>query len=266
MMMLPRKTILVVDDEPLTRAGISRTLEAWSAGRYHILSAESGTQALELMSGQQVHLLITDIRMPELSGLHVVETLRSRGQSPVVIVVSGHPDFQYAQTAIQLGIVNYLLKPLHKRKLLDAVEQALRIEEERQRVETLERMVDQRLMYTKTDDRHYSEPVRQAIRYVEEHLQTLLGLSEVAGSIHLNPSYFSVLFKEQTGLTFSEYVTRSRLQRAKELLLHTKLPIAEISEQVGYQTAKYFMKLFREYEGKSPGQYRKEAFNEDSQI
>lgn len=260
------KTILIVDDEPLTRAGISKTLETWSAGRYRILSADSGAEALDIMSHQPVHLLITDIRMPELSGLHMVEALRSRGQKPVVIIVSGHPDFQYAQTAIQLGVVNYLLKPVHKRKLLDAAEQALRIEEERQRVETMEKMVDQRLMHTKADGRLYSPPVQQAVRYVEEHLQTLLGLTEVANHIHLNPSYLSALFKEQTGITFSEYVTRSRLQRAKELLLQTKLTIAEISEQVGYQTPKYFITLFRDYEGKSPSQYRKDMLKEDRET
>jgi two-component system response regulator YesN len=252
------KTILVVDDEPLTRNGISKTLEAWSAGRHHILCADNGTEALEIMNHRPVHLLITDIRMPELSGLQVVETLRGKGQKPVVIVVSGYPDFQYAQTAIQLGVVNYLLKPIRKHKLLEAAEQALRIEEERERVETMEKLVDPRLMHAKNESQHYSPPVQQAVRYVEEHLQESLGMREVANRIHLNPSYFSALFKEQTGLTFSEYVTRSRLQRAKELLLQTRLPVADISDRVGYQTAKYFIKLFKEYEGKSPSQYRKD--------
>lgn len=113
-MIPPSKTILIVDDEPLTREGIRKTLEAWSIGRYHIISSSNGAEALEVLNTRPVHLLITDIRMPEISGLQVVEDSRSTGHKPVVIVISGHPDFQYAQTAIQLGVVNYLLKPIKR--------------------------------------------------------------------------------------------------------------------------------------------------------
>ncbi|MFD0695566.1 response regulator [Paenibacillus sp. GCM10027628] len=253
------KTILVVDDEPLTREGICKSLESWSAGRHQILSSSNGSEALELLKTRLVHLLITDIRMPELSGLQVVEATQGILHKPVVIIISGHPDFQYAQSAIQLGVVNYLLKPVQRSKLLDAVEQALRIEEERGRVEAMEKIVDSRLMQAKIEANHYSPPVQQALTYVEEHLTEPLGMREIANQIHLNPSYFSALFKEQTGFTFSEFVTRSRVQKAKELLLQTRLTIADISEQVGYQTPKYFIKIFKDYEGISPNQYRKQV-------
>lgn len=133
-------------------------------------------------------------------------------------------------------------------------------------METMEKMVDSRLMQAKTVSMNYSPSVRQAVLYVEEHLQEPLGMSEVAGHIHLNPSYFSALFKEQTGFTFSEYVTRSRIQKAKELLLQTRLTIADISEQIGYQTSKYFIKLFKDYEGISPNQYRKQANENEENI
>ncbi|WP_166244679.1 response regulator [Paenibacillus turpanensis] len=260
------KTILIVDDEPLTRSGIHKTLETWSAGKYKILSTDNGAEALEIIRSQVINLLITDIRMPEITGLQLVESMQKRGQKPVVIVISGHADFHYAQSALQLGVVNYLVKPIQKRKLLEAVEGALQIEEEWERVETLERMADPQLLQAKLESQQYSEPVQQAVRYVEQHLQEPLGMREVAMHIHLNPSYFSALFKEQTGFTFSEYVTRSRLQRAKELLLQTRLPISDIAEQVGYQTPKYFIKLFKEYEGKSPSQFRKELKQEDDEI
>ncbi|MFC0216180.1 response regulator [Paenibacillus chartarius] len=261
-----QKAILIVDDEPLTRNGINRTLEAWSAGKYRILCADNGIEALRMLKTQLIHVLITDIRMPEMTGLQMVETLQAGGHKPVVIVISGHPDFQYAQTAIQLGVVNYLLKPINKRKLLEAVEQALRLEEGRERMEALEKIADHKLLHAMADDQRYSDPVKQAVRYIEEHLQEQLGLSEVAAQVHLNPSYFSALFKEQMGLTFSEFTTRSRLQRAKELLLQTRLPITDIAEKVGYQTSKYFIKLFKDYEGKSPSQYRKEMYTDDQEI
>ena len=76
---------------------------------------------------------------------------------------------------------------------------------------------------------------------MERHLGESLTMSDMAQRLHLNASYFSVLFKEQAGLRFSEYLQRLRLQRSKELLLRTRLSVGEIAEDVGYQTGKYFI-------------------------
>lgn len=91
-------------------------------------------------------------------------------------------------------------------------------------------------------------------------------MRDTAEQLHMNASYLSVLFKEQTGLTFSEYATRRKVQKAKELLSTTRLPIQEIAGQVGYQTSKYFVKVFRQLEGISPGQYRKSNAHKETTI
>ncbi|UFJ43291.1 response regulator [Brevibacillus humidisoli] len=253
------KTILIVDDEPRTRLGLQTTLEVWAAGRYDILSTAGGDEALEVLNQRKVHLLLTDIRMPEMTGLKLIEVLQQKAEKPVIIIISAYSEFEYAQQAIRLGVVNYLLKPLNKGKLIEAVEQGLEVEANRERAGIIEKVVDDRLIAIKKEDRNSRSPIREAMRYVDENLKSPLSLREVADHVHLNASYFSVLFKEQTNLTFGEYVTRSRLQLAKSLLLTTKLPIAAIAEEVGYQTAKYFIKLFKEYEGITPNQFRKRA-------
>jgi len=256
------KTILVVDDEPRTREGVRKTLEAWSAGKYNIVLAESGVEALEWLDSNQANLLITDIRMPEIGGLELVEKLSSLAHPPVVIIISGHPEFDYAQKALQFGVVEYLLKPLDKTKLVEAVEKGLQREQAMNRIERMEKLVDVKLMETAQEDKTYSAQVREALQFVDSHLGEAITMREVAEHIHANASYFSVLFKEQTGLTFSDYLTRRRIQRAKELLTNTQLSVAEIAEQAGYQTAKYFVKVFRSHENKSPSQYRQS--NKDS--
>ena len=63
------KTILIVDDEPRTREGVRKTLEAWSSGRRRIVTASSGVEALEWSQDQVAHLVVTDIRMPEIGDL-----------------------------------------------------------------------------------------------------------------------------------------------------------------------------------------------------
>lgn len=252
------KTILVVDDEPRTREGLSRILTTWCEGRHEILIASNGRQALEILHNVPVHLLITDIRMPEVNGMHLIDTLLKEPyeHKPVVIVISGYADFDYAQKALQLGVVDYLLKPFRRLELIQSVENAMQIDDQRTRVERMSKIVDAKLLETDPSDLQVNDSIKEAKRFVDEHLHEALSLRQVAEHVHLNSSYFSVLFKEQLRVTFSEYITRCRVQKARELLLHTKLPIAEISEQVGYKTAKYFTTIFKEYEGVSPGQFR----------
>src|SRR5690606_37136931 len=102
----------IVDDEPRTRLGIQKTLTAWAAGRYRIESAASGVEALDWLRDNTAHILITDVRMPEVDGLQMLTELTVSGQKPVVIVISGYAEFEYAKKSLQLGAFEYLLKPL----------------------------------------------------------------------------------------------------------------------------------------------------------
>lgn len=214
----------------------------------------------------RANLVVTDIRMPGIGGLELIGKLNESLHPPVVIVISGHSEFDYAHRALQFGVVDYLLKPLDKAKLVQAVETALEREEKQVRIQRMERLVDSKLLETIQEEKLYNIQIQEALKYVDEHLHQTMYMKEVADHLHLNASYFSVLFKEQTGITFSEYLTRRRVQRAKELLLGTALTIAEISEQVGYQTAKYFIKVFRDQENMSPSQYRQQAADLGEQI
>lgn len=265
-MNLSNRTILVVDDEPRTRQGIKQTLEVWAAGRYTVETADNGVEARERLLRERVHLLITDVRMPEVSGLDLIRSLKGQVRKPVIIVISGYAEFHYVQQAMQLGAVNYLLKPLDKGELLQVVEGALKRDEEEQRREKLEKLVDHKLMDIDPDTAGMGEPVKEALAYVEKHLHEQLTMAEIAGRIHLNASYFSVLFKEQTGVSFSEYVSRLRVQRAKELLLQTSLSVGEIGERVGYRTDKYFIKVFKSLEEMSPSRYRQQMTGRQKEI
>ena len=197
--------------------------------------------------------------MPGMSGLDLVQALREKKGNwmPPVILISGYAEFEYAHRAIHLGVVDYLLKPVSDRKLVEAVERALADYENRIRVGLMEKLVDPVLIDASRQLGDAGDAVAEAVRLIDEHLAEPLRLKDIADQVHLNPSYFSVLFKEKTGITFSDYVTRRRMQRAKELLVKTNLPIRDIAQKVGYIHVKYFNKMFREYEHCSPGVYRK---------
>lgn len=98
--------------------------------------------------------------------------------------------------------------------------------------------------------------VLDAYQYVSLHLDQRIGLEEVAEHLHLNASYFSRLFKKETGETFIEYVIRTKMERAKELLDQTGHSVAKICELLGYDNQSYFIKLFKGYAGMTPAEYR----------
>jgi two-component system, response regulator YesN len=255
--MLNTKNILIVDDEPRTRQGLQKILETWANGNYQLFTASNGEEAMEVMQQQKVHILITDIRMPEITGLQLLKIAKDQSIDPVIIVISAYSEFEYAQEALRLGVINYLLKPISKKVLIEAVEGAVLAVEKQERAGMIEKVVDTKLIDANTQNHSNREPIRKAIDYINDHLQNELTQKEVADHVHLNASYLSVLFKEHVKVNFSEYVTRRRIQRAKELLMSTNLPINDIAEQSGYKTAKYFIKIFKELEDITPSAYRK---------
>ncbi|MBU9721526.1 MULTISPECIES: response regulator transcription factor [Bacillaceae] len=254
------KTVLIVDDEPRTRRGVMKVLDAWAGDKLELITASSAAEAIQVFTNKKVNLIITDIKMPEMTGLGMLDVLKKH--KPVVIIMSAYSEFDYAQEAIRLGVVNYLLKPVAKDKLVDAVEKALKEDEMRERAVLMQVAFDEDLVQGKEDGdiegMASASPIKEVMTYIDDNLDHQLSLSEVAERVHLNPSYLSALFKEKTNLNFSQYVTRSRIQKAKHLLLTTELTINEISEAVGYQTPKYFTRLFKESVEMTPNQFRKE--------
>ncbi|TBL73965.1 response regulator transcription factor [Paenibacillus thalictri] len=106
-------------------------------------------------------------------------------------------------------------------------------------------------------DQSKCKPVLDAQQYVAVNLDKRISLEEMAEQLYLNPSYFSRLFKRETGETFIEYVTRMKMERAKELLDLTQEPMCVICESLGYDSQSYFIKIFKTYNGVTPVEYRK---------
>jgi two-component system response regulator YesN len=79
----------------------------------------------------------------------------------------------------------------------------------------------------------------------------------VAEELSMNPAYISRLFKQMTGQTFVEYLKRIRIEKSKELLLNSSLKINEVGRRVGYEHSYYFIKVFKELMGLTPGEFKK---------
>lgn len=102
-----------------------------------------------------------------------------------------------------------------------------------------------------------NKPIRFAKQYIRENYGKPISLESVSELAGFNPTYFSTLFKKETGLTFTEYLLQTRMDAAKDLLKDTNLNISVICERVGYSDHKYFSKTFTRLTGLKPNQYRK---------
>ncbi|URN95674.1 MAG: response regulator [Candidatus Pristimantibacillus lignocellulolyticus] len=233
--------ILVTDDEFNSRMGVAITLEQWGKDKLVIDTAENGQQAFELIQSNSYDILITDIRMPVMTGLELLTAIRQQHNSLKTILLTGFAEFNYAQKGLQLGAADYLLKPIQQEQLIETVQRLLlNLDEE-----------------TKGQKPNIQNPyIESALNYILTNLHMPITIKEVAAHVHLNPSYFSVLFKENTGKSFSDYITDCRMIAAKKMLLESHDSLDEITASIGLQTTSYFIKMFKKLEGLTPKQYR----------
>lgn len=128
--------VLVADDESVIRKGIIAILKRALDANIEFLEAGDGIEALALCKEQLPQIVITDIRMPRLNGLEFIRNISETGHSPNFIILSGYADFEYAKSAISLGVKEYVLKPINKQELITIVDRYVRkITSEEQRMQ-----------------------------------------------------------------------------------------------------------------------------------
>lgn len=102
----------------------------------------------------------------------------------------------------------------------------------------------------------YTSQIDSIIRYIDNHLDEDIGIKTISPLVNLSANYLSAKFKQETGIRFSEYLTRKRIGKAKFLLKASNLFVYEIAEEVGFKDIKYFSHIFQQYTGYIPSEYR----------
>ena len=236
---------LVVEDEEMIRRGIVMAVD-WAALDCVVVGeAANGEQALTVAEDCRPTLIITDLKMPKMDGLEMVRRLREAGSRAYVIILTAYDSFAYAQQAIRLGAVDFLLKPFHDGDLEKAV----------QRVQAKLTPKEQALPEPKTGSTN--RYVSMAISYIQQHYQEPdISVSSVAQSLNISEGHLSHTFKKETGSTLLGYLTRYRVHKAAELLKDGRMKVYEVAEQVGYRDIGYFSNTFKKITGKTPSEYQ----------
>lgn len=99
--------------------------------------------------------------------------------------------------------------------------------------------------------------IKRAAIYIEEnYTKDSISLNEVAGAVEVSANYFSTVFRRETGMTFTEYITKKRMDKAKQLLRQTERPSGDIAAEVGFKDSHYFSFVFKKTQGCTPREYR----------
>lgn len=236
--------LLIVDDEQALRNGLAHYLKTVPSPFDEIGTAASGQAALAYFEQQPVVAALIDINLGDLNGLDLIELINERYPQTLVVIISGFDDFDFARRAVQLKVLDYLLKPIPRADL-----------------QRLMQTFTAKLVPQPAPTPSPTDLATQVKGYIKAHYsEKSLSLSQVARRLFVSETYLSKQLKQGCGRTFSEYLIDYRIQRAQELLTSPNLQytVTAIANKVGYEDAHYFSRLFKKKTGHSPIQYRQQ--------
>lgn len=246
--------VIVVEDEVMVRRGIVLAVDWAGVGCAVVAEAGDGAEGLDMVRRYKPDLIVTDIKMPRLDGLAMVERLRQEGNDAYVIFLTAYEDFEYARSAVKLGAVDYLLKPFHDGELERVVERIQRRERENAP------QYDPKVCVVNIQEyvRDKSKYVMEALNYICEHYaEPEMGVATLAQNLGVSESHLSHVFKKETSYTLTGYLTSYRMHMAMEALKDCRARVSEVAERVGYRDVTYFSSAFKKAVGISPSEYQK---------
>lgn len=244
------RTILIVDDDILFLQALTKQMDFVRLGYDRVFTATSADRAFALLSKEKVDVLLCDIEMPGKSGLELLHLIAERQYRIVVLLLTCHSSFSYAQEAIGLDVFDYLLKPIRMEVLEERLIKAL---QKRNEMNWIEAYRQELSAFPQPSENDTISRIRQ---YVEDHIHTELTREQIGRALFMNPDYIARNFRAKQGVSLNDYIRDRRISRAKKLLRETSLPLPEICAQVGYTYNSYFFNTFKKITGLSPIEYR----------
>ncbi len=395
--------VMIADDEPKIRRGLRATIEGSGEDMTVVAEAEDGEAALEAVRTNRPDILLIDIRMPFLNGLELIESINSFTRDCVIVVVTGHDEFDYAKRALQLQVFDFILKPVSQEQLLAVLARGrtelASIRKQNRYLEWARKQLQQNLQFLRegfmrswvsgrlsrseieeqldflglivgrisgmvvvhlveqsgdstllpqrdrtlallalrsiveetlsefapicafqdvydnvvalcdsaggemwldtvprirekaadadiytvvvaqsmvtggaeavpevyenlvaqvSDQSESSAIVQRVHAFLESnYFRDNLCLEETSSEFKLSPGYLSRILKQQSGLSFIEYLTRMRVTKAAQLMIDPAVKIYEVAEMVGFSSQHYFSRSFKRVFGIPPTDYRK---------
>lgn len=260
--------ILVVEDERWIRKGIVKMIQRENLQIEEIFEADGAKSGWEVFEKEHPELVISDVRFPVDNGCILCERIFNTDPETKIIMLSGYGEFEYVKAALKYKALDYLLKPVDKTVLNRTIAQAAaEIRKKKQAESQKEKIQRETIQKEKMRPRKGEDLVREVMSELSGNYSKRLSLSELARKYFVNETYLSNLFTKTAGISMVNYLMQIRVDEAKALLLTTRLSATDIALKVGYENARYFMRVFKKVTGETPKEYRlrqeQEIENED---
>ena len=254
--------IVIVEDEEIILKGLLCTVDWLSLGAVVVAACGNGQEGLDAIKQHKPDLVITDIKMPVMDGLTMIETAQNDGFEFLPVVLTSYSDFEYARRSISLKVFDYLLKPVGDDKIAELMEKAaVRIDEQKrskQAAELVSAGADGKSVTLKNmqvDNPH----VKYALQQIESRWKEHLSIEGIASELNISGSYLSRVFKTECGKTFLDFLNGYRIQKAVELLSTKEYRVYEVADMTGFSEYKQFHRVFKEYTSVSPTEFLRGA-------
>lgn len=195
--------VMIADDERMVRRTI-KAIGKWEENGMEVAAeAQNGIEAWEILEREKPDVVFLDMRMPGLSGREILKRLSEQEERPVVVVVSGYDEFEYARTALKCGAADYILKPIERNEFNKVLSQIA------------ERLKDIKKEKPVRPNKDIAQQIKESI---EEEYAKDISLASYAEEYYVNKEVLSRLFKKKYGIGITAYINHIRLEQAKVLL------------------------------------------------
>lgn len=253
--------VLIVDDEEIERIILKKYLKGSYEDNCNIYEATNGKKAIEIATNEDVQVVIMDISMPVINGIEAAKKIKILKPNISIIFLTAHDEFSYAQQAISVHAIDYILKPCSNEELLNAVDEALIIYKKMVELHKIEisnkfKLKDDMNIENIIETDKNAFIIKKIRNYIHENYRRDISMQEVAREMNYSEVYFCKLFKNSFNVNFTTYLTNIRIKEAKRLLKNPSINIKDIGIAVGYSDSNYFAKVFKRSVGMNPSDYR----------
>lgn len=246
-------TVVVAEDEELLLNNLVKKIHDTGLNFQVIGTAQTGEIALKLIAELSPDVVITDIKMPVMNGLQLIENMSQQFPFITTIIISGFSDFTYAKSALHFGVTDYLLKPIDSNELyetLHAISVAL----------TTKQCSHNELYGITATVKSPVQLAKVLYEYIVKNYKEKINLNEIAADLGYNPNHLIKVFSSIYNTTPNKFIISLRIQEAKNLLVHNpELSIGQIGDYIGYPDPGYFSRIFKKQTGISPFDYREQT-------
>jgi two-component system response regulator YesN len=244
-------TILIVSGDSSISGKTIQSLDRFASGVSVVGEANTIELAFVLTEKLAPDIVIADISPTGHDFLPYIRNVIAGEIRTHFILVGRFSDLRDARAELRSGICDYLLKPVSADEFFKSIKNACRAIERERVPEKIRQYVSQvNLSIGKN-------AVSKIKTRLEKEYNGDLKLSSFASDYYMNESYLSVLFRQETGINYSQYLTKLRLEKAMDLLAGTALSTAKIAKLIGYKDRNYFASVFSKKFGMTPAEYRR---------